>query len=71
MKTSPDFGIVEEAGAGVLVDPSRVEAIEQGVLALMRDLDAARRMGSAGRAFVERNCTWIATAERVAEVCAC
>ena len=69
--TAYDFGIVEEAGAGVLVDPSRVDAIEQGVLAFMRDLDAARRMGSAGRAFVERNCTWIATAERVAEVCAC
>ncbi len=46
--------VVERAGAGVAVAPDDPEAFTKAVARLVTDPDESRRMGAAGRAFVER-----------------
>ncbi len=59
----PDFAIevrhiVQEADCGVLVDVTRPEAIAEAVARLLRDPAEAARLGSNGRAAVERKYNW-------------
>ena len=68
--TQYDFGIVEEAGAGVLVDPTDLGAAAEAVERMLDDPGLRASMGSRGRAFVEQRASWNRVARRVAEVCA-
>ena len=45
-------GLVEEAGAGLCVEPESSGALAEAVLALQRDPEGRQRMGRNGRAFV-------------------
>jgi colanic acid biosynthesis glycosyl transferase WcaI len=46
--------VVERAGAGLAVPPDDAEALTKAIAHLVAEPDEAQRMGSAGRAFVER-----------------
>ncbi len=67
--TEYDFHIVEEAGAGILVNPENVESIADATASLLEDRGRRMEMGRRGRGYAERHCSWAATARRVAEVC--
>jgi colanic acid biosynthesis glycosyl transferase WcaI len=55
---------VERAGAGLAVPPEDPDRFHEGLLALVDDPDGRRRMGEAGRAFVEGWASPAAVAER-------
>jgi len=67
--TEYDFHIVEEAGAGVLVDPGSLESIADATASLLADAGRRAEMGRRGRDYAERYCSWTVTARRVVEVC--
>jgi len=45
--------VVEHGKTGILVPPEDPQALAEGIIALLRDKDKARRMGHAGRKRVE------------------
>ena len=45
--------VVEHNKTGILVPPEDPQALAEGIIALLRDKDKARRMGQAGRKRVE------------------
>jgi glycosyltransferase involved in cell wall biosynthesis len=45
--------VVEEAGAGIFVQPGNPDVLAKAILKLERDRDLGRRMGLAGRRYVE------------------
>ena len=67
--TAFDFAIVEEAGAGLLVDPRNPDEIAKATERILDHPDLGRRMGERGRSYVEQHCSWAAVARRVSEVC--
>jgi colanic acid biosynthesis glycosyl transferase WcaI len=60
--------IVEEAGAGVFVEPEDGAALAEAVIALREDPERAGVLGTNGRAYVERELARSATAERYLDV---
>ena len=56
---------VRHGETGLLVDPRDPNAIGDAILRMLRDPDAARRMGEAGAAWMHRDFTWEAIADRV------
>ena len=60
---------VIDGETGILVDPESVDELTEAVLRLLDDPEAARRMGEAGRARVERELNWTAFAATVAKLC--
>jgi phosphatidyl-myo-inositol dimannoside synthase len=50
---------------GLLVDGADVDAVAEALASLLEDPPYARRLGKAGRAWVEREHTWSAVAERL------
>lgn len=67
--TEYDFHIVEEAGAGVLVDSGNIDAVAAATASLLANDALRSEMGRRGRAYAEQHCSWAVTARRVAEVC--
>lgn len=67
--TEYDFHIVEEAGAGVLVDSGNINAVAAATASLLANDALRSEMGRRGRAYAEQHCSWAVTARRVAEVC--
>src|SRR5207249_333908 len=67
--TGYDFGIVRDAGAGLLVDPSDIQTIAACIEPLLDNEALQREMGARGRDYVLGHCTWSRTAEMVASVC--
>jgi phosphatidyl-myo-inositol dimannoside synthase len=61
---APDAVILGETGH--LVDGRDVAAVAGSIVSLLRDPGAASAMGAAGRAWVERDWTWDASAARLA-----
>jgi phosphatidylinositol alpha-1,6-mannosyltransferase len=61
---APDAVILGETGE--LVDGRDVAAVAGSIVALLRDPGTAAAMGAAGRAWVERDWTWDASAARLA-----
>jgi len=59
--------IVERAGAGILVDPSDVDAIRLALNRIAGDPALAETMGRSGRAAVERDYSWGGQANRLAD----
>jgi phosphatidylinositol alpha-1,6-mannosyltransferase len=51
-----------------VVDGEDVDAVADAIIGLLRDPDRAAMMGAAGRAWVERDWTWAATAASLAEM---
>jgi colanic acid biosynthesis glycosyl transferase WcaI len=47
--------LVERVGAGLFVEPENGPELRQAILTLHRDPEMRRRMGAAGRTFVENN----------------
>jgi glycosyltransferase involved in cell wall biosynthesis len=57
--------IVQEAGAGVVVDETNIEGqLESAMCWLLSDYDRIKKMGSAGRNFATRELTWKTAAKR-------
>jgi glycosyltransferase involved in cell wall biosynthesis len=57
--------IVQEAGAGVVVDETNIEGqLESALCWLLSDHDRIKKMGSAGRNFATRELTWKTAAKR-------
>ncbi len=50
--------VVVDGETGLLVPPDDVEALAGAIMKLANDSDLRRKMGVAGRLFVERNYTW-------------
>jgi len=67
--TEYDFHIVEEAGAGLLVDPGDIGAVAAATSSLLANDALRSEMGRRGRSYAEEHCSWVATARQVAEVC--
>ena len=61
---APDAVILGETGQ--LVDGRDVAAVAGSIVSLLRDPATAAAMGAAGRAWVERDWTWDASAARLA-----
>lgn len=59
---------VLDGQTGFVVDGENVDAVAGAIVGLLLDLDRARAMGEAGRAWVERDWTWDATAASLAEM---
>lgn len=64
-----DFEIVSQARAGILVDHRKPQVIAMLVRDLLSNPDERHAMGLRGRAYVERNCTWLETARGVVNAC--
>jgi glycosyltransferase involved in cell wall biosynthesis len=47
--------VIEEAGAGIYVEPGQADGIAQAILQLEQDRAMGERMGLAGRRFVEEH----------------
>jgi glycosyltransferase involved in cell wall biosynthesis len=60
--------MIEATGGGLLVEPDSAEAIAAGLLSILRDPDAARKLSLAGRAAVHSDWTLKRMASRTAEV---
>ncbi len=65
---APDAVILGETGQ--LVDGRDVAAVAGSIVALLRDPAAATAMGATGRAWVERDWTWDASAARLTQLLA-
>ena len=52
---TPLWEIADASGGGLCVDPYDTQALADSAERLLRDVDLRRRMGAAGRAYVERN----------------
>ena len=50
--------IADESGAGICVDPMRIDAISQAISDLLTGREKAQEMGEKGRNYVKANCTW-------------
>jgi phosphatidylinositol alpha-1,6-mannosyltransferase len=59
---------VLDGQTGFVVDGEDVDAVADAIIGLLRDPDRAAMMGAAGRAWVERDWTWAATAASLAEM---
>jgi phosphatidylinositol alpha-1,6-mannosyltransferase len=59
---------VLDGQTGFVVDGEDVKAVAGALIGLLRDPDRARAMGEAGRAWVEREWTWDATAASLANM---
>lgn len=55
--------LLDESGAGLSVPPDDIAALETAVMALLGDPERRRRMGEAGRAWVEANASPAAVGE--------
>lgn len=49
---------------GWLAEPGNVRQFAEGVVALLRDPEASRRLGQAARRYIQDNCRWPLVAER-------
>jgi starch synthase len=67
--TGYDFGIIEEARAGVLVDPTNVREVVTAIVDLLGDESRRSEMGARGRQFAVLHCTWSLAARRIAAAC--
>jgi phosphatidyl-myo-inositol dimannoside synthase len=65
---APDAVLSGETGQ--LVDGRDVAAVAAAAITLLRDSSTAKQMGAAGRAWVEREWTWDAAANRLREMLA-
>lgn len=50
--------VLQDGKTGLLVAPNNVDALAAAIVELASDLDRCRRMGEAGREFVEANYVW-------------
>lgn len=55
--------LLDESGGGLAVPPDDIDALETAVMALLDDPERRRRMGEAGRAWVEANASPAAVGE--------
>jgi len=60
--------VVEHGKTGILVPPEDPRALAEGIIALLRDRDTARRMGQAGRKRVEEKFSVEEMVKRTQEV---
>ena len=67
--TEYDFGIVEDARAGLLINPVDIRETARATLQLIEDEVLRKEMGIRGRGYAEAHCFWLATAQQVAEAC--
>ncbi len=63
------FEILEEAEAGLLVDPENAHEVVEACLRLLSDAPLREKMGRNGRDFVVRNRSWEKVSRRVSAVC--
>jgi glycosyltransferase involved in cell wall biosynthesis len=49
--------IVEEAGAGVFVEPENSQALVKAILDLAKDAEQRRRIGASGREYIVNKCS--------------
>ena len=59
---------VQEGVTGHVVEPRSAEAVSAALVRLLDDPDRARKMGAAGRAWVERRWSWTTIAATFADV---
>jgi len=65
----PSMGkIVKEAGCGVLVDPTDVDEIADGITYLLNHPEEAKKMGENGRIAVEEKYSWERMEERLLKI---
>jgi glycosyltransferase involved in cell wall biosynthesis len=50
--------LVQEAEAGLVIEPGNAEVLAEAVLTLANDADLAKRLGSNGRKYMEENLDW-------------
>jgi len=67
--TGYDFGIVEAAGAGVLVDPSNIREVVTAIVGLLGDEPRRIEMGTRGREFAVLRCKWSLVAQQIVAAC--
>ncbi len=67
--TGYDFGIVEEASAGVLVDPSNIREVVTAIVDLLSDEPRRAEMGARGREFAVLRCKWSRVAQQIVAAC--
>ena len=62
----PEFQVVEDEGAGVLVEPENPERLAEAVAGLLADSGLCQTMGARGREIVEKEYSWRRVAARIA-----
>ena len=67
--TGYDFGIVEAASAGVLVDPSNIREVVTAIVDLLGDEPRRTAMGAKGREFAVLRCKWSLVAQKIVAAC--
>lgn len=60
--------IVEDAGAGVVVEPDNAAALARAIITLLQHPDLRNTMGEKGRRLIEENYTWRHVAQNMATV---
>ncbi len=66
---SPDFNILSENFAGILVDPENIIELSNAIIELLQNKDLCDNMGKNGRKCVVECYSWSKVASRVADVC--
>jgi glycosyltransferase involved in cell wall biosynthesis len=60
--------MLEDSGAGILVEPESPLALAQTILRLLQNKELNQQMGRSGRKYVVENRSWASVARKVAEV---
>jgi glycosyltransferase involved in cell wall biosynthesis len=68
-KSAYGFEILEEFGAGLLVDQDNPEEISNAITYLLKNPEESKKMGIAGRKVVIDNYSWRNTALKVEQIC--
>lgn len=68
-KSAYGFEILEEFGAGLLVDQDNLEEISNAITYLLKNPTESKKMGFAGRKLVIDNYSWRNTALKVEQIC--
>lgn len=62
------FEILENAHAGILIDPRDSSEFSTAILRLLQDRDLRTEMGENGRKYAVENCSWDSIARRVEQI---
>jgi len=68
-KSEYGFEILEESGAGILVDQDNIEEVSGAIIFLLNNPGESMKKGSAGRKLVVENFSWRNTALKVEQIC--
>jgi glycosyltransferase involved in cell wall biosynthesis len=67
--TEYDFEMVEDAKAGILVDPQDGQEITDAILYILKNPHEAHEMGIRGRELIIRDYSWLNVAKKIQNIC--